>query len=69
VRQPVGCALSKLISVDQARHEFARGYLSQVPRIASGHVSQAAHPAKCNFTDFYKLTARCQLVPDDFEWR
>jgi two-component system response regulator GlrR len=38
-------------------------------QITGGNVSQAARLAKRNRTDFYKLLARHQLVPEDFKQR
>ncbi len=67
VQQSLGGSPSRLPSFDEARDEFTRSYLSQLLQITAGNVSQAARLAKRNRTDFYKLLARHQLVPDDFK--
>jgi two-component system, NtrC family, response regulator GlrR len=69
VQQSLGGAPGRLPSFDEARDEFTRGYLSQILQITGGNVSQAARLAKRNRTDFYKLLARHQLVPEDFKQR
>lgn len=69
VQQSLGGSPSRLPSFDEARDEFTRSYLSQLLQITTGNVSQAARLAKRNRTDFYKLLARHQLVPDDFKAR
>ena len=69
VQQSLGGSPSRLPSFDEARDEFTRSYLAQILQITAGNVSQAARLAKRNRTDFYKLLARHQLVPDDFKAR
>jgi len=69
VQQSLGGSPSRLPSFDEARDEFTRSYLSQLLQITTGNVSQAARLAKRNRTDFYKLLARHQLVPDEFKAR
>jgi two-component system response regulator GlrR len=69
VQQSLGISHGKLPSFDEARDEFTRSYLSQILQITGGNVSQAARLAKRNRTDFYKLLARHQLVPEDFKNR
>ncbi|MEY4762397.1 MAG: hypothetical protein RLZZ200_2253 [Pseudomonadota bacterium] len=69
LRQTVGGAASRLQSFDEARDDFARGYLTQLLQATSGNVSQAARLAKRNRTDFYKLLSRHALVPEDFKQR
>jgi two-component system response regulator GlrR len=69
VQQSLGGTPARLPSFDEARDEFTRSYLSQLLQITAGNVSQAARLAKRNRTDFYKLLARHQLVPDDFKGR
>ncbi len=67
VQQSLGGAGGRLTSFDEARDEFTRSYLSQILQITGGNVSQAARLAKRNRTDFYKLLARHQLLPEDFK--
>jgi two-component system response regulator GlrR len=67
VQQSLGSSGAKLPSFDEARDEFTRNYLSQILQVTGGNVSQAARLAKRNRTDFYKLLARHQLLPDDFK--
>ncbi|MFI4891375.1 MAG: sigma 54-interacting transcriptional regulator [Steroidobacterales bacterium] len=67
VQQSLGGSSAKLPSFDEARDEFTRNYLSQILQVTGGNVSQAARLAKRNRTDFYKLLARHQLLPEDFK--
>lgn len=69
LRQVLGGAAARLQSFDEARDDFARGYLTQLLQATSGNVSQAARLAKRNRTDFYKLLSRHALVPEDFKHR
>jgi len=69
VQQAMGGASGRLPSFDEARDEFARGYLTQLLQVTGGNVSQAARLANRNRTDFYKLLARHALVPEDFKHR
>lgn len=49
---------NELLPLDEARKEFERGYLTQLLKITSGSVAQAAKLARRNRTDFYALLAR-----------
>ena len=69
VQQSLGEHEIKLLSFTDARDEFTRNYLSQILKITTGNVSQAARLAKRNRTDFYKLLARHDLNPDQFKIR
>lgn len=57
----------ELLPLDEARKEFERDYLTQVLKITSGNVAQAAKLAKRNRTDFYALLARHQLESASFK--
>ena len=53
-------------SFAEARERFERDYLLQVLQITEGNVTQAAHLAKRNRTEFYKLLRRHHLDPEHF---
>ncbi|MGB9428795.1 MAG: sigma 54-interacting transcriptional regulator [Gammaproteobacteria bacterium] len=56
----------QVTSFAQAREHFERQYLVQLLQITEGNVSQAAHLAKRNRTEFYKLLHRYKLDPVSF---
>ncbi|MGA9851763.1 MAG: sigma 54-interacting transcriptional regulator [Gammaproteobacteria bacterium] len=56
----------QVASLSEAREHFEREYLVQLLQITEGNVSQAAHLAKRNRTEFYKLLHRYQLDPVAF---
>lgn len=56
-----------LPSLEEARADFEREYLSRLLKITRGNVSQAARLAERNRTDFYKLLRRHQLDPALFK--
>ncbi|MDP3859659.1 MAG: sigma 54-interacting transcriptional regulator [Stagnimonas sp.] len=58
VRQSLGIQGQGLMTFDQARLQFARGYLSQLMELAGGNTTRAARLAGRNRTDFYKLLSR-----------
>ena len=58
VRQSLGEQGQGLLTFDQARLQFARGYLRQLMELASGNITRAARLAGRNRTDFYKLLSR-----------
>ena len=57
----------ELLSLDEARKEFERDYLTSLLKITNGNVAQAAKLAQRNRTDFYALMARHQLEPAQFK--
>lgn len=56
----------QVTSLAEAREHFEREYLMQLLQITEGNVSQAAHLAKRNRTEFYKLLHRYHLDPVAF---
>jgi two-component system response regulator GlrR len=52
---------------DEARRQFERDYLTQVLKLTSGNVTQAAKLAQRNRTDFYALLGRHQIDPAAFK--
>jgi len=58
---------AELLSLDEARKEFERGYLTQLLKMTNGNVAQAAKLAKRNRTDFYALLARHQIESSGFK--
>jgi len=58
---------AELLSLDEARKEFERGYLTQLLKMTNGNVAQAAKLAKRNRTDFYALLARHQIASSGFK--
>lgn len=56
----------QISSFAEAREQFEREYLAQLLQITEGNVSQAAHLAKRNRTEFYKLLHRYELEPASF---
>jgi two-component system response regulator GlrR len=60
---------TEFASFEDARRRFEREYLTQLLKITSGNVTQAARLAKRNRTEFYKLLGRHQLDPKLFKSR
>lgn len=58
---------AEMLSLDDARKEFERDYLTQLLKITHGNVAQAAKLARRNRTDFYALLARHQLESASFK--
>ena len=58
---------SELLPLDEARKAFERDYLTQLLKITSGNVAQAAKLARRNRTDFYALLARHELESASFK--
>lgn len=58
---------AELLSLDEARKEFERGYLTQLLKMTNGNVAQAAKLAKRNRTDFYALLARHHIESANFK--
>ena len=58
---------AELLSLDEARKEFERGYLTQLLKMTNGSVAQAAKLAKRNRTDFYALLARHDIESSGFK--
>lgn len=56
----------QVTSLVEAREQFEREYLVQLLQITEGNVSQAAHLAQRNRTEFYKLLHRYHLDPVAF---
>ncbi len=56
-----------MLPFDEARRQFERDYLTQLLKITSGNVTQAAKMAQRNRTDFYTLMGRHQLDPASFK--
>ncbi len=56
----------QVASFSEARERFEREYLVQLLQITAGNVSRAAHLAKRNRTEFYKLLHRYELDPVAF---
>ena len=58
---------AELLSLDEARKEFERGYLTQLLKMTNGNVAQAAKLARRNRTDFYALLARHDIESSGFK--
>lgn len=58
---------AEMLTLDDARKEFERDYLTQLLKITNGNVAQAAKLARRNRTDFYALLARHQLESASFK--
>jgi len=59
----------EMATLDEARREFERDYLSQLLKATGGNVAQAARIAQRNRTEFYKLLARHELDPSNWKTR
>jgi two-component system, NtrC family, response regulator GlrR len=69
VQQSLGSDSTRIPSFDDARDEFARGYLVKSLQSTAGNISQSARLAKRNRTDFYKLLSRYRILAEDFKKR
>jgi two-component system, NtrC family, response regulator GlrR len=69
VQQSLGSDATRIPSFDDARDEFARGYLVKNLQSTAGNISQSARLAKRNRTDFYKLLSRYRILAEDFKRR
>jgi two-component system response regulator GlrR len=69
VQQSLGSDSTRIPSFDDARAEFARGYLVKNLQSTAGNISQSARLAKRNRTDFYKLLSRYRVLAEDFKRR
>jgi two-component system response regulator GlrR len=69
VQQSLGSDSTRIPSFDDARDEFARGYLVKNLQSTAGNISQSARLAKRNRTDFYKLLSRYRVLAEDFKRR
>jgi two-component system, NtrC family, response regulator GlrR len=67
VQQSLGSDSTRMPSFDDARDEFARGYLVKNLQSTEGNVSKSARLAKRNRTDFYKLLTRYRILAEDFK--
>jgi len=67
VQSAISTAGPELLSLDEARREFERDYLTSLLKITSGNVAAAAKLAQRNRTDFYALMARHQLEAAQFK--
>ncbi len=67
VQEALGKPNTELPSFSEARHEFARNYLTQLLSATGGNVTKAARMAKRNRTDFYKLLSRTNIDPAVFK--
>jgi two-component system, NtrC family, response regulator GlrR len=68
VQRALANQASDMLPFDEARREFEREYLTQLMKLTSGNVSQAARLAHRNRTDFYALLARHQLEAAAFKF-
>jgi two-component system, NtrC family, response regulator GlrR len=57
----------EIASLDDAKRRFEYDYLTQLLRVTSGNVSQAARLAKRNRSEFYNLLRRHELDPALFK--
>jgi two-component system, NtrC family, response regulator GlrR len=57
----------RLPTLDEARHNFSRAYLTNKLQGTKGNISKAARLAKRSRTDFYNLLARYCIEPQDFK--
>jgi two-component system response regulator GlrR len=67
VEQAIQNQQTAFASFEEARKKFEREYLTQLLKITSGNVTQAARLAKRNRTEFYKLLQRHELEPALFK--
>ena len=67
VQQAIQHQQTELTSLEQARKQFERDYLTRLLRITTGNVAQAARLAGRNRTEFYKLLQRHELDPGLFK--
>ena len=57
----------KIMPLSEARRQFEQQYLIKLLQTTQGNVSQAAHIANRNRTDFYKLLNRHHIIPALFK--
>jgi two-component system response regulator GlrR len=67
VQQSLGSDSTRMPSYDDARDEFARGYLVKNLQSTAGNITQSARLAKRNRTDFHKLLLRYRILAEDFK--
>lgn len=67
VQQSLGSDSTRIPSFNDARAEFARGYLVKNLQSTSGNISKSARLAKRNRTDFHKLLLRYRVLAEDFK--
>ncbi len=67
IKHALGDRARRLTSLQEAREEFTRNYLTQLLKITEGNVSYAARLAKRNRTNFYKLLNRYGIEPEQFK--
>jgi two-component system response regulator GlrR len=67
VRQSLGSDVTRILSFDDARDEFAHDYLVKNLQSTDGNVSKSARLAKRHRTDFYKLLTRYRVLAEDFK--
>jgi two-component system response regulator GlrR len=67
VQRALATQVGEHLPFDEARRQFERDYLTQVLKLTSGNVTQAAKLAQRNRTDFYALLGRHQIDPASFK--
>ena len=67
VQRALSTQVGEHLAFDEARRQFERDYLTQVLKLTSGNVTQAAKLAQRNRTDFYTLLGRHQIDPAAFK--
>ncbi|MGE0329249.1 MAG: sigma 54-interacting transcriptional regulator [Ramlibacter sp.] len=67
VQRALAAQVGEHVPFDEARRQFERDYLTQVLKLTSGNVTQAAKLAQRNRTDFYALLGRHQIDPAAFK--
>ena len=67
VQRALSTQVGEHLPFDEARRQFERDYLTQVLKLTSGNVTQAAKLAQRNRTDFYALLGRHQIDPATFK--
>jgi two-component system response regulator GlrR len=67
VQQSLGSDSTKILSYDDARDEFSRGYLVKNLQSTAGNITKSARLAKRHRTDFYKLLSRYRVLAEDFK--
>jgi two-component system response regulator GlrR len=67
VQRALATQVGEHLPFDEARRQFERDYLTQVLKLTSGNVTQAAKLAQRNRTDFYALLGRHHIDPASFK--
>lgn len=67
VQQSLGHDSTRIPSFDDARDEFARGYLVKNLQSTAGNITQSARLAKRSRTDFHRLLLRYRILAEDFK--